>query len=246
MSGAIREWHCPQVVVTNYVELSSGTVMRRVNQTALLGAGPEAAVANFRNFSFVSGLVLAREQAQKFATEKWDGSEMYQMYLACRILAAGGRLLGLSDVLVLKDISIPGESVDSYARRPRLRLRSIQERRLPLDQYGQVAFDAISPYLDPPRRSRYAARIISQVLLFTYPPWLVEYRRIQTWRFAAGVALGMRPANIMRGFETGWLRGAYLRCLYALVTGAGLLVPKWVFGLLRPALYALAKRQLRL
>lgn len=242
LSAAIREWHCPQVIVPNYLELSSGTVMRRVKQTGILGAGPEAAVTNFRNFSFVSGLVLGREQAQKFATEKWDGSEMYQMYLACRILAAGGRLLGLNEVLVHKDIQITGESADSYARRPRLRLRRVQEQRLPLSQYGQVAFDAISPYLDPSGRSRCAARIMSQVLLFTYPPWLLEYRRVQTWRFAAGVALGMRPAKVLSGLELGRFRDAYLRCLYGLVTVAGLLFPKRAFELLRPALYALAKR----
>ena len=36
---------------------------------------------------------------------------MYQTFLATRILADGGRLLGIADTVVLKDIQIEGEQV---------------------------------------------------------------------------------------------------------------------------------------
>src|SRR5207249_4986562 len=118
-------------------------------------------------------------------------SEMYQMYLGCRILAAGGRLLGIDEIVVLKDIQIPGEQVDSYATRPVVKNCSINERRLPLCQYGTVAFDAILPFIKKSERGNYIRCIFRQVLMFTYPPWLIEYRRIQSWRYAVGIALGM-------------------------------------------------------
>ena len=46
------------------------------------------AVRAFRHFSFVSGVVLDGPAARKMATDKWDGSEMYQMFLGCRMIAA--------------------------------------------------------------------------------------------------------------------------------------------------------------
>jgi hypothetical protein len=199
------------------------------------------AVANFRNFSFVSGIILLRGGVQKHATDKWDGSEMYQMYLGCRILAEGGRLLGIDVVTVLKDISIPGEQVDSYARQPVMRPRQIEERRLPLGHLARVALDAVALNMEPTQRAHYARRILRQVLLFTYPFWLIEYRRVQSWRFALGIALGMRPRNLLDSLDAGLGTRLYVACLYALVTAAGLLTPLSLFDRLRSRLFALAK-----
>ena len=241
LADAIRQSGFPQVVLTNYLEMASGTVRRRVRAPGLLGAGPAAALRNFRNFSFVSGIVLERESAQRFATAKWDGSEMYQTYVACRMIAAGGMLLGLERVIVHKDVQVAGETADSYAQRPRVQVSGIRAICLPLCRYGQVAFDAIAPYLERPHRGLYAASIMAQLVVFTYPPWLVEYRRVQSWRFAACFALGMRPGNLLGRIELRWWSRSCLWVLYSASTLAGLLVPPWLFGVLRPALYALAK-----
>jgi len=242
ISAVIERWGFPEVVLSNYLELPAGLVMRRIRRTGLLGSGPQAAAANFRNFSFVSGLFLQRERAQRLTTQKWDGSEVYQMYLASRIVAEGGRLLGIDEVLVHKNIQIPGEQVDSYARRPNLPHCRIEERLLPLCQYARVALDAVSGSISPARRGGFALRIFSQVLVFTYPPWLVEYRRVQSWRFAAGIAWGMRPRNILGSGEPGWFVTLYVRVLYVLATFAGLLVPTCLYNVLRPWLYRLAKK----
>jgi len=242
LAEVLGRWGFPEVVISNYLELATGTVMRRVRRTGLLGSGPAAAAAHFRNFSFVSGILLERERAQRLATQKWDGSEMYQMYLACRIVAEGGRLFGTDEVLVHKDIQIPGEHVDSYARRPKIPRCRIEERRLPLSQYARVALDAISARVSPAQRGWCARGIFRQVLVFTYPPWLVEYRRVQSWRFAAGIAWGMRPKNLLDSGELGWFVRFYVRLLYLLATLAGLIIPRTLFEALRPWLYYWAKR----
>src|SRR5262245_43369807 len=44
--------------VTNYRELSSGKIYRRMITTGVLGCGPGVAVSNFRNYSFLSGVIL--------------------------------------------------------------------------------------------------------------------------------------------------------------------------------------------
>ncbi len=238
----LKEWRLPEVAIVNYLELGSGTIMRRVNRTAIMGSGPEVALAHFRTLSFVSGILLKRDLAQISATEMWDGSEMYQMYLGSRILAAGGRLLGIDEVLVHKDVQVEGEQVDSYARKPWRDDTGVHEIRLPLCQYARVAFDALLPYLDSEQRSHFAWRILKQVLVFTYPPWLVEYRRVRTWRFAAGVALGMRPRNLLLASELSGRARWHARAVYLAMTLAGLFVPHRLFRTLRPWLYELAKR----
>jgi len=237
-----RAHDLPEVVVTNYRELSTDRDFRRVAKTGLIGKGIETAICNFRNYSFVSGLLLHRQLAQKCATEKWDGSEMYQTYLATRIIASGGRLLGIADTVVLKDIQIEREQVDSYARRERV-TGPIKERALPLAQLGRVVMDALLPYISPGDVNRVARNVFRQLLLFTYPPWLVEYRRIQSWRYAAGVALGMRPRNILKGLDINWTSRVYLRAVYCVVTVAGLLFPVGLFERIKPRLHRFAKRR---
>ena len=75
------------VAVTNYREIESGRVDRRIVETKLLGHGPRVAARTFRNYSFVSGVVLQGDAARKAAADVCDGSEMYQMYLGTRLVA---------------------------------------------------------------------------------------------------------------------------------------------------------------
>jgi hypothetical protein len=239
----LQKHNWPEVAITNYQELASGRVFRRICNTGIVGSGPEIAANNYRNFSFVSGILLDRELAHKHVTDKWDGSEMYQMFVGTRMIAAGGRLLGIAEVLVGKDIQIPGESVDSYAGKPVLKKCRIEERRLPLRQYGQVAFDAVLPFIKTTDGDVFARRIYYQLIAFTYPPWIFEYRRIQSWRYAVGIALGMRPKNLLEGINLGWKTKLYLCALYSCFTFAGLFCPMPLFEKLKTQLYTFAKQQ---
>jgi hypothetical protein len=231
----------PEVVITNYQELRTQMIFRRMSRTEVIGAGPHVAVNHFRSFSFVSGILFDRSLAQKHATSTWDGSEMYQMFVGSRIIAEGGRLMGMSDIVVLKDIQIAEETVDSYARKPVIRNCPIQERQLPLTTYGQVAFEAVEPFVSPQERGRVLRRILAQVLVFTYPPWLVEYRSVQSHKYAMGIALGMRPRNVLGSIETGFFTRLYVAGLHFAGSLAGLLIPRSLYEGVRPRLYAFAK-----
>jgi hypothetical protein len=166
---------------------------------------------------------------------------MYQMYLMCRALAAGGSALGISNVIVRKDIRIAGESVDSYASGGRLAPCPIVERPLNLVWIPRLVTAAIEPYTTITERSRLSRRVAAQLLAYTYPFWLFEYRRVQSWKYSAGVALGMRPRNLLRGVRLTRLDDLRLRALYAGVTAAGLLLPRSLFERARGRLFALAK-----
>ena len=230
-------------VVTNYVSGSDGHISRRVRSgrrskgTALLAA------QRFRNFSFVSGILLRRDRAAAHATAAWDGAEMYQMFLASRILAEGYELLELEDIAVVHGIQIPGETVDSYGSRPRVWPCPIIERPLPLARMGALVCDAIQPFAGC--SSFWAFAVFLQIVLFTYPFWIVEYRRVQSWRFAVGICLGLRPVRQLDGVSISPVYRLLLNVTFLAVTIVGLLIPMNAFDFLRPKFYGFAKAVLQ-
>ena len=245
MADQIRRFGNPGVVITNYREELTGREFRRVCRTGLIGAGPWTAAKNFRNLSFVGGLALDVSKAKEHATERWDGSEMYQTFIGCRIIAEGKTLLGIDRVMVRAGIQLPGEKVESYASKPRIRSCPVIERPMPLNELGRLVVDAVSPYVPEQAKQLLAVNIFSQLFLFTYPFWIAEYRQGQTWRYSMGICIAMRPRRILGDIKLGWKGRITLSSLYALVTLGGLLVPVRLFQLFQPFLYRLAKRQKR-
>jgi len=231
----------PAVVFTNFEEFSSGVPVRRVRQTGVIGSGPDIAAASFRKFSFLSGVVLAAAPTRGLSTAKWDGSEMYQMYVGSRMIAEGGRVLDVDLIAIRKDLEIPGEQVDSYARRPRAVLRAIPEQRLPFDRMGRLVFDAI---VSAPQRvpTRVACRVVVQYLGFQYLYWLLEYRRVQSWRFAAGVSRAMRPGRSLVGVDLSRVARMCAAGVYAGATVVGLTLPLSAVGRMREPATRLARR----
>jgi hypothetical protein len=228
------------VMITNYAEYDGSRVFRRATRSGIAGSGLQVAISRFRDFSFVSGLILRRDRAQAHSTTQWDGSEMYQMYLACRILAEGYELLELEDVIVRKNIAIPGEVVDSYATKPHSHPCPIRGHEIPLIDMGRLVYDALQP-----KAGRQTVLIFLQILVFTYPFWIFEYRCVQSWPYAAGICLGMRPRNLLRQVKLSFIYKALLRSVYLLVTAAGLLFPTAVFRRYQQQLHAFAKSFLR-
>ena len=232
------------VVITNYVNQASTRVFRRVRATRTVGSGPVIVAQCFRNFAFVSGIVLRRDRAMAHATSKWDGTEMYQMYIGSRIIGEGYDLVEFADILVIQGIQISGQIVDSYVTKPRLNPCPIKERKTTLVQLGRLVIDAIRPYTDK-RFSSLAASIFLQILVFTYPPWIVEYRRVQSWNYSVGICLGMRPRNILETAALDRIHSLFLKVIYLTVTLAGLIIPIWLFDSLHLEFYALAKAVFR-
>ena len=232
------------VVITNFKNFVSGQITRRIVRTGNAGSGPAVAVRSFRNFSFVSGTLLRRDRAQAWTTDRWDGIEMYQMYVGSRIIAEGYELLELNMVAVRKDIAIPGESIDSYVTRPRLDPCPIVERETSLAQVGALVSDAIRPYAGK-QLAWYDLQILLQVLLFTYPFCVLVERRVQSWKYAAGKCLGTRPRNLFSRMSVPPIHRWFLRGVFFVVTCVALLMPISLFDAFQPKLFAISKSILR-
>jgi hypothetical protein len=243
IAEALRAHGEPAVALTNYREAESGREYRRVTTTGILGRGAEAAVAHFRSFSFVSGVILDTDIAHEHTTAQWDGSEMYQVFLAARALAQGGSLLAIDEIAIDKDLRVPGESVDSYAARPKVDPCPVVPRKFNLSSFPAVVSAAIAPYVSPTQLTNLNARILLQLYAYTYPYWLVEFRRVQSWKYALGIALGQRPSEMTRGLLMSPLGNAVTGLTFLFSTLGGLLAPVGVTQkLMAPLFYKLAKR----
>jgi hypothetical protein len=226
--------------ICNYRDASNGQPFRRMTSNGVLGAGPDIAVATFRRYSFVSGVILEGAPAREAATPVVDGSEMYQMYLGTRLVAAGGRFLAIDRFCVDMGLQIRGQLVDSYRRIPKVDPCPIVERPLPLGRLLSVVGTGLA---DAGALSQ--ARLLRaawQLYLFIFPFWAIEYRRIQSWNYAAGILLALRPTRIAAGLAVGTPARLALWLMYGASAAASLAVPIRLFDALRPRLYALAKR----
>jgi hypothetical protein len=193
-------------------------------------------------YSFVSGIVLDGAGARAEATAAYDGSEMYQTYLATRLVAAGGRLLAIDRVEVEKDLQILGERVDSYRLKRIENPRRIIERPLPVGKLLQVVAGGLEPFHFGRARERNLVDAARQLYSYTYPFWIIEYRRVQSWRYSVGVLLGFRPSRVAKGLNLSVHARIEIWLIYIVSAIFALSVPISLFDAVRPILYRVAKR----
>jgi glycosyltransferase involved in cell wall biosynthesis len=235
----LLEHDCPAVTVANWVEGTDGSMSRRVTRTGVVGQGPQIAIATWREYSFVSGLIFDGKRCRELAHDRWDGSEMYQMWLGAKMIAEGGRYATIDAPLVLKDIQIPYESVDSF--RQKKPAPWFKERLHTLHFLARLNFDAIAPSLAEPKKRLCAKALVSTLYSTTYPFWLFEYREHQSFAFALGIALGMRPRHVCKDLPLSGLDRTWFRGYWFVITLAGLFMPISVFKAVRPRLHRWVK-----
>jgi glycosyltransferase involved in cell wall biosynthesis len=224
--GILAQLKYPDVSFTNFhLYGKPADVERRARTTAVIGSGPEVASKTFRSFSFVGGLVMKRAAFKQHNTGKYDGSVYVQIYLAARTIASGGTLASISESMVAKDVTFPGELVNSYLDTLVENNRTLHRHTGGLDQVGLVACGAILPYVPPASRQRYVLKIYSQLLMFTYPYWLFNYRKNKAYRAAVNVALGCFPTNLLKIPRVAPYVYACLIIVFGATTIAGLFVP---------------------
>jgi hypothetical protein len=231
IAAALADLDFPAVAFANHSDWSSGEVTQRALDTQNLGSGSATAVRFFRSFSFVAGLVFDQAATRRHETDRWDQSIYYQIYLASRIIASGGTLAALNIDAVRKDVRIDGQHVFNYAVKWADAPWSFQPRHTGMESVIRVTVDAIVPLLPTAERSTTTHQIIRQIVIITYPYWLMEYRRVANWSFAVGVAREMWPGKLLAEYPslTSIDRGK-LWFWYLVATLGGLLLPGRLFA----------------
>lgn len=229
LARVLTELEQPDVAFTNIH--SYGNPNRRGIRTAhtkRLGRGPGVAAATFRSFSFVGGIAFKRSAFRLHDTAAFDGSIYVQIYLAARIIASGGVVGAISDVLVAKDVRLGGQTANSYRNRLAAENTSLRLKTGGLEQVGHVACEAILPYVTTRERSRFMTSIYKQLLLFSYAYWLLAYRQDGVYRAAVNLALGCEPWNLTRLQRAPISVRLRLLHVYVLTTIGGLALPVWL------------------
>jgi glycosyltransferase involved in cell wall biosynthesis len=238
----LKKYPTAGALLTNYRSVANGTVFRRVKTSGPIGRGLSTALQTFRHYSFVSGVVLDRAKSQDLATDRWDGAEQYQMYLASRIVSQGSELIGIDEVLIQCGLQIDGNSVDSYAKRSRPKWsQGIPKLSIPLAQEAGLVFDAVQPAVGG-KIKKTAWAIQKQIYQFTYGYWLFEYRRTLGWPYMAGFIRALNPSRTESYLPKEARNPSKAWFLFLLITFAGVLVPQLIFEKTKPFFYQLAKR----
>lgn len=230
LAALLRQLDWPDLALTNFANATTGKLVRRAGATRVWPAGPATAAAMCSAFTFVSGLIFERTAAERYATTRWDDSTFYQVYLAGRIIAAGGRLATLDVCAIHQDLTLAGRPAPNYIAKLNRAAWSWQPRTAVLDKVIHLTADAAVPYAPVAEQSSYRRRIAADVLRKSYLFWLLEYRRVANWGYAFGLARGLWPGRWLPGLGTLQLRDRLpLWLQYLGLTVAGLLTPWGLF-----------------
>lgn len=244
LAGRIAALGDPEVCVTNYQDWQTRQVTRRVYGDMVLGSGLTAAAHYFRLFSFTSGLVYERAAAARHSTARWDGSIYYQIYLACRILAAGGRLGAIDMVAVLDHIRLDGDLVpETYRVKYRDAPFALKSKHTGLDSVARVAIDAMRPFVSPAELSPLIRRVFVQLLTITYPYWIFEYRQLANWGMGFGIARDLWPGRRLAEYRMSFVDRAAVWATYLGVTAVALVFPAGLFNRFRHRIAAIVRRR---
>lgn len=231
------------VLITNYLELSSGRTFNRMKFTGRVGKGPSVAATTFRDYSFISGILMHGPSARALASDRCDGGEMYQMYLGAAIVSSGKDLIGLHEVCIDKDIQIPGLQVDSIKTRPKLTPGWFDCPNLPMIHIFDTVSTGIETALPEHELGEHYVAILKQLYTFTYPYWILQYKHLQSLKYALLFFYCLRPNKLLRNRK---LKVFELLHVWVMYLGAGtiaLITPIQLFKILEPLLYRIAKRK---
>jgi len=242
----LKEFHAvlsvrPQcgVLISNYRE-ESGTIVSRIRFEADYQGNPWIAASVWRDFSFVSGIVFIGEQARGLATNRFDGTEYYQLYLGSRIISTGFQYCVRTFASVDKDLQVAGEDVDSYRMRPKKQVRAFSYFPSTLAHLIRLVSEGMENVGTESERRRARLHALWQFYCFTMPFWLIEYRRIQSWSYSSALGISLRP-KINAPFALGVPGRLLANIIWSTVYVCALVVPISVFFAFKPMLHRIAK-----
>lgn len=230
-----------EVLISNYIKSKTNTFVNRIRPTGYLGNGQDVAISHFRNFSFVSGILLKNSAARSEKTRSWDGSEMYQMFLGCRIIAKGGMLSAYEKPVILEGIQIPEHDVDSIHQKvakETLEKKRFKIRFLPLIQLPALVCDAIMANENFGKISKVYFQYYFMPCLY----WLFEYKRTGGYKYYLETILGLHPRYTMQRCPAKHLTRCAIYLYYSCLFLITAICPYRIFFKVEPSLHKIAKK----
>lgn len=178
------------VVVRSYASFEADPkypkqVFRYFPSELLLLAGAQAILIAYRRSVVISGMVIDRDAAQAVATNRFDGTLLYQLYLVGMILATHS-VVFVPEVIALRRDGSPPDFGNSYVERGKF---------VPLDQTPESSVHfmrgmlAIAHYLESATSLKVFDAIRADIGNYAYPILSIQAKRSLPVFFAYGVSL---------------------------------------------------------
>lgn len=243
----LQSLNLPEIAFVNHFEYSDKSIIsRRAQKTQIIGKGPFVAAFIFRSFSFVGGIAVKSKEFKKHNTDKYDGTVYFQMYLGARIISAGGTVASIDELMIAKDISVEGVTGNSYLDYLAAKNKTIHREFGGLDQVGRVSCEAILPYVDDKSKHKIIESVYGQILKFTYPFWLYDYRKNKVFRASLNLAIGCFPTSLVKIPDINFKSWMYLFYFYFFSTLGGLLIPTSIVTKLKNFFFLRSKSLVKL
>jgi abequosyltransferase len=148
-------------------------VFRYYPDVKVLPAGAQAVFTAYRRSVVISGMVIHRDSAKAVATDQFDGTLLYQLYLVGMILAKRG-VVFVPEVIALRRDGTPPDFGNSEAERGKF---------VPRDQTPESSLHfmrgmlAIARYVETATRLSVYKQICSDIGTYAYPILSIQAKR---------------------------------------------------------------------
>ena len=170
VANAVRERQDVGVILRSYSSFLTDPeklvqVFRYFDEDRVFPPGPETVVTFFRRCVFISGMVFKRSSAAAYATDKFDGTLLYQQHLAGKILAkeSGMYLNRIISFHRLGGVPDFGASVAEQG------LFVPKEQTIDSSVHFMRGMLAIANSLDEERSVKVSRRILKDIGNYAYP-----------------------------------------------------------------------------
>ncbi len=236
----LKETGLPDVGFCNSADyLDPDNITYRASASKIIGSGIDVALRYYSSFSFVAGIIYKKESFDAVNTNKFDNSIYTQIYLATLIIARGGKLFTYADPLVLSNIRYKNNLANTYRDTLPKKKEEFKQLDGGLPSYANVVFHALKDADHTSTNNNY--KIIKRIYLYTYPYWLIDYRKNKARVAALGLKDGLRLKSFKNLSDLTRVQKLKLKTLYYTSSMVGLGFPIWMFELFKSSLYKIAK-----
>jgi glycosyltransferase involved in cell wall biosynthesis len=231
----------PEIGFCNYVEQSNPSlVIQRAHRTAVLGAGNEAALKNYSNFSFVGGVVYKRDAFVKYNTSKFDGSVFAQMYLGVLMIANNCRLFSIHEPMILKDLRIEGKMSNNYRETLAKSWKDYKVVDAGLPSVMNVLINGFKDAGTLNQETIY--RIFKKIYSITFPFWILDYKSNKAFPEAIGLISGLNPVKNKNFKLLSPFNKMRILAIYSFSSAASVATPVSVFRRVKTRVYNYLKK----
>ncbi len=136
-------------------------------------AGPETIVTFYRRLVVLPGVTIHRESALQYATDRFDGTALYQIYLVANILADKNGL-SLPEILALNRHG----GIPDLGNSPKERGRFVPTEQTPESSvYFVAGMLEIAKYIEASRGIKVYEKILQDIGNYSYPILSIQAKR---------------------------------------------------------------------